>query len=88
MKKISYENLGSYFKKEAEKEFGGCYSNKTSDWLDYMRQAENNGIEDENGLIDCHIEVTKTGYPPLLIRLFIENLFDENDNYLDTNYYV
>ena len=88
MRKIGYEFLGSYFKREAEKEFGGCYSDETSDWLEHMRRAENNGTEDENGLIECHLEVTKTGHPPLLIDFTIKHIFDENDNVVRTEYYV
>ncbi|MCM1052435.1 MAG: hypothetical protein NC483_00435 [Ruminococcus sp.] len=79
MKKINYENLGAYFKKKAENEFGEWYSDNTNDWEEDISRAENNAYYDEiENLYNCHLEVTKVAKAPLLIDFYVK-YYDDND---------
>lgn len=82
MKKISYENLGKYFAEKASKEFGDWFSDDTNDWLEDIRQAESNSNYNEiEDFYNCNLEVTKTGFQPLLINFYIKYSTDNNAEY-------
>lgn len=88
MKKIKFEELGKYFKEEAEKEFGGWYSDDTNDWEEDIRSAQNNANYNENdGIYECHVEVTKNERAPLLIDFYYKEIELEDGN-IDCEYYI
>lgn len=89
MKKIDYEKLGAFFAGKAIDEFGGWYSSETYDWEEEIRNAESNANYNENeDIYECHLEVSKVGKTPLLIDFYKKDITDENDNYIDSEYYI
>lgn len=88
MKKVKFEELGKIIKKEAEKEFGGWYSDDIDDYMDevtteFIEEMGNNKTRNKQ-----YIEITKVGKAPLIIEWEVVWGFDEYDMIESEEYYV
>ena len=84
MRIIKYKELGSYFKEKAEKEFNCWYSSNTNNYLADIREEYN----EKEDIYNCHVELCKTGHPPLIIEFYKRYIFDENNNIIDEEFLI
>lgn len=84
MKVIEYKDLGKYFKEKAEREFNSFYSGRTDDYLDDIKEEYN----EKEDIYNCHVELCKAGYPPLVIEFYKRYILDQNDNIIGEEFLI
>lgn len=87
MYNIDYDKLGEYIGNKATKYFGRFYSKDIADYENEIINANEiyNEVED---YYKCSIELAEVGKPPLIIEYYCRYTFDDNDNIVDTKYFV
>lgn len=90
MKKVSLESLAKYLSDQAREDYGIWFSSDVEAWIDDIRLAEANATEqyEENSIIrDCTLEVSMNKKVRLYSFKTIEK-YSEEDNYIETEYYI
>lgn len=86
MKEVKWEDLGLYFKKEAEPYLGCWCSDDTNDYKDDFGSEPD--YDEKENLYTIKVEITKIGKEPLILEFYQRDDLDENDNVIDTHYYL
>lgn len=88
MKKVNFEDLGKIIKEQAEREFGGWYSDNIRDYMDDINEEFIEDLEDNKTRNKQYVELTKTGKTPLIIEWEVVYTFDSNDMIESEEYYI
>lgn len=88
MKKVKFEELGKIIKKEAEKEFGGWYSDNIRDYMDDMNEEFIEDLGDNKAKYKQYIEIAKVGKTPLIIEWEVVYTYDNDDMIENEEYYI
>ena len=87
MKKISYSELGEYIGSTASEYFGKYYSSNIHDYADEISNC-NSEYDEVNSIYNCNIELVEKDKQPLIIKFKYKDILDENENVIDTIYYI
>lgn len=93
LKEITWEELGVYIGNKVSEEFKKEYSKDIRDYHDMIASNGNNEYLEEYStentcMYRVPLEFTKVGEVPLIVEFYEENINDENDNIIDTKYYI
>lgn len=90
MKKVSLKELVKYLSDQAREDYGIWFSSEVEDWIDDIRVAEANASEEYDGnniIRNCTLEISMNKKVKLYSFRTIER-YSEEDNYIETEYYV
>lgn len=87
LKRVSSEELGKYISNLASEYFNKYYSDNFMDYIEDIREDLTRQV-DNHYWYNCHIELTETGKPPLIIEFVEENIIDNNEEIIEINYYI
>lgn len=88
MKKVNFEDLGKIIKEQAEKEFGGWYSDDTKDYMDDISEEFIEDLEHNKTRNKQYVELTKVEKTPLIIEWEVVYTFSDSDMIESEEYYI